>query len=85
VINTVNWTIISADGGLQVRDCNQVVATIITEDGQRWRVHFVRTELALDFEWDNLNVCVGYVRGIERVQVNLAHGVKFKKVEGELV
>jgi hypothetical protein len=84
MIDSVNWIIKPARGGFQVIEENSIIATITT-DGKRWRVHFVRTEQALDFEWDNLDICVGYVRGIERVHANLVHGVKFKKVDGELV
>jgi hypothetical protein len=61
----MNWTIVPARGGFQVRDCDSIIGTILV-DGKRWRVHFMH-QAELDFGWDNLEICIGYVRGIERV------------------
>jgi len=77
-ISTINWTIISAKGGLDIVSGHDRIGVIQT-DGKRWTVHFVHRD-ELDFEWSSLDVCVGYVRGIERVSVNKAHSVKFTGV-----
>ena len=53
----------------EVRDAENRVAVII-KDGDRndvWEVHFIHRD-EYDFEDMSLDVCVGYVRGIERVE-----------------
>jgi len=66
----VNWVIQKmefAPDCYDVRPANTAkrIAVIALDDHKRWAVHFIHHD-ELDFQWDNLDVCIGYVRGVER-------------------
>lgn len=76
MIDTVNWTIVAAKGGFAVYDRRNQIGTIKVANGDTWIVNFPGAR-GLDFTWSGetaLNVCVGYVRGVERCHVNQVHG-----------
>jgi hypothetical protein len=63
----INWVVCKVtEFAYEVRVPRLVVATITTYRGG-WEVRFVNRP-ELDFEWDSFDVCLGYVRGIERIE-----------------
>lgn len=69
----MNWLILELGAhSFEICDGDNRVGIIQRPgDDLTWTVHFVHND-ELDFEWDNYDVCVGYVRGIERYQTLLA-------------